>query len=165
MDADRIAEILGLKPHPEGGFYRETYRSSGTIPAAALPERYTGSRSLGTAIYYLLTADTFSAFHRLRGDEALHFYLGDRAEVVMLDPVQGARTVALGSDLAAGERPQLVVPRGTWFAIRVADGGDYALLGTTMAPGFDYGDFELAERDGLVAEYPDEADLIRRLTR
>lgn len=151
LTAARLIELLGLEPLPvEGGHYRETWRS----PA-------------GSAIYYLLTdePDSFSALHRLPTDEVYHFYLGDPVEMLMLQEGGRMENVTLGPDVAAGQRVQHVVPRGVWQGSRLRAGGRFALLGTTMAPGFVPQDYECGVRDALVAAYPSAAEAIRRLTR
>lgn len=168
LSAREIIEALGLRPHPiEGGYFRETYRSSGSIPADALPPGFPGSsgRAFGTAIYYLLTAETFSEMHRLPTEEVFHFYLGGPVRMLQLDPGGGGREVVIGADLLAGERPQLVVPPRVWQGSLLAPGVEYALLGATMAPGFDYIDYEQGRRGELVGRYPQYAELIRNLTR
>ena len=159
-----LIQYLGLQPHPkEGGFFRETYRSTDVWPASALPPRYGSDRRAGTAIYYLLTPDTFSALHRLPADEIYHFYLGGPVRMLQLFPDGQGEVVTLGSDLAAGQRPQVIVPRGVWQGSFLAN-GPFALLGTTMAPGFDFTDYEPGDRDRLAACHPAFAALIRRLT-
>ena len=143
MTADEVIRRLALVPLPrEGGYFRETYRSALAVPGGATAARPDGARSLSTAIYYLLTRDTFSALHRLPGDEVFHFYLGDPVEMLQLRPDGTAARVVLGSDIADGLHPQAVVPGGTWQGSRLLPGGGFALLGTTMAPGFDARDFE-----------------------
>lgn len=165
MTVDDIVRLLELEPHPtEGGFFVETHRTAETIAADGLPDRYAGDRSHGTAIYYLLTPDTFSALHRLTSDEVFHFYLGDPVEQLQLFPDGSGRTVVLGTDLAAGQRPQQVVPRGVWQGARLTSGGRFALLGCTVAPGFDFADYEHGDRAGLTAAYPDFAADIAALT-
>lgn len=165
LTADEIKALLDLTPHPEGGFFGEIYRSAETIPASALPDRYAGPRSFGTAIHYLLTPDSFSAMHRVQSDEMFHFYLGDPVELVQLHPDGTGVRLLLGSDLPAGVRPVALVPRGVWQGLRLLPGGRYALLGATVTPGFDYADFELGNREDLIAEYPAFRDSIRQLTR
>lgn len=165
MTVEQLMTLLGLRPlAAEGGYYAETYRAAETIPAQALPGRYGGSRSHGTAIYYFLTPDTCSRLHRLLSDEVWHFYLGDAVEMLLLGPAGAGRVVGLGSDLAAGQRPQVVVPRGTWMGAHLAAGGRFALLGTTMAPGFDPADFEAGKREKLLAAYPAFRERILALT-
>src|SRR5262245_1225341 len=164
MTAEEIIARLGLKPHPvEGGYFAETYRSADVLPKAVLP-RNGGDRSLGTAIYYLLTPATVSAMHRLPTDEVFHFYLGDPVRQLQLGSDGGGREVLLGTDLAAGQRPQVVVPGGVWQGAVLEPGGRFALLGATMAPGFDYADYQAGDRAELTARYPDFAELIGRLT-
>lgn len=165
MNADILIEKLGLQPLPgEGGFYRETYRSSEQVPASALPDRYSSDKHIGTAIYYLLTPDTFSAMHRLPTDEVIHFYLGDPVTMLQLHPDGTGRTIILGHDILKGQVVQCVVPMQVWQGSFLAEGGRFALMGTTMAPGFDFSDFEPGDRAKLVAEYEQYADLIKRLT-
>jgi hypothetical protein len=163
-----MIELLHLEPLPvEGGHFRQTWIADETIPAEALPVRYGRSKVAGTAIYYLLTdeADSFSAFHRLPTDEVYHFYLGDPVEQWLLHAGGRVERVVLGPDLAAGQRVQHVAPRGVWQGSRLVRGGRFALLGTTMAPGFDPGDYEGGVREELIASYPEAADIIGVLTR
>lgn len=155
---------LGLRPHPEGGHYRETYRSAEQIAAAHLPRRFGGARTLSTAIYYLLRAGERSALHRIKSDEIWHHYAGDVVIVWMLDEHGSAREARLGADGARAGEPQLVVPAGVWYGARLADGGDYALLGGTVAPGFEFADFELADGATLRARHPRHAAWIAALT-
>ena len=157
-------QILGLKPLPEeGGFFAETYRSPENVDARGLMRGYTGSRSLSTAIYYLLTPTSYSSLHKLPGDEMFHFYAGDPVELLELLPDGSARTVILGPDLRNGMKFQHVVPGGVWQGSRLVKGGEYALLGTTMAPGFDYADFVKGNRQELVAKYPAHARFVSEL--
>jgi hypothetical protein len=165
MTAEELIQRLGLKPLPgEGGFYCETYRSVEEIPKEALAERYTASKPVGTAIYYLLTPDTFSRLHRLPTDEIFHFYVGDPVMMLQLHPSGKTERVVLGPDLRRAQRVQVVVPRGTWQGSLLLENGRYALMGATMAPGFDFDDFEAGTREDLTREYPKEAELVRRLT-
>jgi predicted cupin superfamily sugar epimerase len=167
-DPRELIARLGLVPLPvEGGHFRQTYVSDETLSPAALPERYGRAKPLSTAIYYLLTsdADSFSALHRLPTEEVYHFYLGDPVEMLLLHPDGRSEEIRLGSDVLGGERVQFVVPRGVWQGSRLRAGGTLALLGTTMAPGFDVQDYEGGERERLVHQYPDAADRIRALTR
>ena len=164
MTAAEVIAALELRPLPrEGGYYRETYRSADVLPAGALPARYDAARSAATAIYYLLTPDTFSALHRLPTDEVFHFYLGSPVQMLQLAPGGRGRVITLGTDLGAGQQPQVVVPRGVWQGSCLVSGGAFALLGTTMAPGFDFADYEGGDRAALSRQYPDFADLIERL--
>ncbi|MFI5326926.1 MAG: cupin domain-containing protein, partial [Candidatus Rokuibacteriota bacterium] len=151
LSVEALRRILGLVPHPvEGGYFAEIYRSADLIPASGLPSRYRTTRAAGTAIYYLLTPDTFSAMHRLASDEIFHFYLGDPVEMLHLHPDGTHQIIVLGPDLETGQRPQVVVPRDTWQGARLIPGGQYALMGTTVAPGFDYADYETAPRARLL---------------
>jgi hypothetical protein len=167
MTATDLIRLLDLAPHPEGGFYRETWRADEHVVKGALPARYDGPRGLGTAIYYLLTTDAFSALHRLRSDELFHFYAGDPVEIVLLWPDGRGEVRTLGGDLDAGVEPQLLVPRGVWQGARPRAGGPagYSLLGTTVAPGFEFADYEPGRRAALVAAYPGFAELCAALTR
>lgn len=159
MDAERLIELLGLSPHPkEGGFYRETYRAADKFEPGS---PFDGTRSWGTAIYYLLTASTYSALHRLPGDEIFHFYLGDPVEMLMLGPDGTGEVVILGSD-AERMKLQHIVPGNTWQGSRLIEGGAWALLGTTMAPGFDFTDYEPGT-GRLVRAYPTEREMIEAL--
>lgn len=164
--AEDIIRLLRLVPHPkEGGWFVETYRSTEGVDGAALPPRFGGQRALSTAIYYLLTPETCSQLHRLASDEVFHFYVGDPVEMLQLPPNGKGKVITLGSDIVAGQRPQLVVPAGTWQGARLAEGGRLALLGCTVSPGFDYRDYEHGRRSELVAEHPEFAELINCLTR
>lgn len=156
MTARELIDLLRLEPHPEeGGHFRETYRSRARVEPGG---PFDGSRSLSTAIYYLLTPDTYSALHRLPGDELFHFYMGDPVRMLMLHPDGRHETVLLGHDIAT-MRVQHLVPGGTWQGSRLVPGGEWALLGTTMAPGFDLSDYERGAED-LVHRYPDVASSI-----
>lgn len=152
----RWVEALGLVPHPEGGFYKETYRSAARV----------GERSVSTAIYFLVTQGSFSALHRIRSDELWHFHAGGPLEIVTIDAHGSRADLRLGLDVAQGERPQHVVHAGTWFGARLAHASSsYALVSCTVAPGFDFADFELADRAALTARYPQHAALVSSLTR
>ncbi len=166
MTADEIKQLLHLEAHPcEGGYFRQTWKSEEEIPQTALPSRYSSARAAGTAIYYLLEPSTFSEMHRLISDEVFHFYYGDEVEMLQLWPDGSSRVVRLGSDLAGGMLPQLVVPKGVWQGSRLVPGGSVALIGCTVSPGFDYPDYETGARADLKAEYPESAALIEILTR
>ncbi len=165
ITADKIKSLLNLKPHPvEGGYFAETYRSQQHIPRDALPDSYKSDRSLATAIYYLLTPETFSAMHRLPTDEIFHFYLGDPVKMLQLLPDGSARAITLGPDILNGMHLQVTVEKGVWQGSRLLPGGKFALLGTTMSPGFELRDFELGQRYLLVDSYPQFRDLITALT-
>jgi uncharacterized protein len=156
---------LQLAPHPEGGFFRETYRSGERVAGVHLPARYGGPRPHSTAIYYLLRAGEVSTLHRIKSDEIWHFYAGGPLVISAIHD-DGARCDAtLGSDPDAGQSWQVVVPAGAWFGAALAPGIAYALVGCTVAPGFDFADFELADPRALSRRYPQHAALIARLTR
>lgn len=168
LSAQDVINLLQLEPLPtEGGMFRQTYRSRDELPPEHLPARFNSLKPAGTAIYYFLTAarDSFSAIHRLPTDEVFHFYLGDPVELLQLHPDGRSKHIILGPDIARGQRVQHVVPRGTWQGSYLLPGGYWALLGTTMAPGFTAEDYYGGDREELLADYPQEAELIRRLTR
>jgi len=165
LAAENIIELLHLRPHPEGGYYRETYRADEIIPFEALPERYSGPRNFSTAIYYLLTSETRSTLHRLKSDEVFHFYMGDPVLMLLLFSDGSSRRVILGHDIKNGHTPQLIVPRNTWMGGLLIEGGKFALLGTTVSPGFDFDDFETGRREELIKKYPSQAELITKLTQ
>lgn len=165
---DRIQRLVtkyDMLPHPEGGFYKETYRSTGVITKKALPENFSGDRNFCTAIYFLLTEGNFSAFHRIKQDEVWHFYHGDSLEVHVIDPDGNYYCQELHNHPEALGIPQFTVPAGCWFASCVKEGGSYSFVGCTVAPGFDFTDFELAEREALVKDYPEYKKIIVALTR
>ena len=169
MKVSELIDRLQLTPHPEGGYFRETYRAPESVGGSALPRRFTGERSISTAIYFLLEAGQCSHLHRIRSDEVWHFYAGDPLDVVEIDATGGLKATRLGGDLGAGAVYQHVVPAGVWFGAAPAEGGRFAphgftLVGCTVAPGFDFADFELADREALLREYPRHQDWIRRLT-
>ncbi|HVA32754.1 MAG TPA: cupin domain-containing protein [Candidatus Baltobacteraceae bacterium] len=151
--AEAIIQALGLAPHPEGGFFAETYRS----------QRAIDGRSIATAIYFLITAESPSRMHRVASDEIWHFYAGDPLEMLQLDGSAG-RLIAIGNDLGAEQQPQVLVPGGVWQGVRVRAGGAYALVGATVSPGFDFADFQLGDRDELSGAYPEWAQTIAALT-
>lgn len=158
-------EKLNLSAHPEGGYYCETYRSQLSIAKEALPPEFLGARLVSTAIYFLLEGENFSAFHRLRSDELWHFHTGSTITIHVIDPDGGYSEIQLGDKPEAGEVFQAVVKAGCWFASRVRDGRSFALAGCTVAPGFDFADFELGKRSELVKLYPQHRELIGQLTR
>lgn len=164
LSADDVIRMLNLQPHPvEGGFFVETYRSAASLPASALP-RHGKDRSVGTAIYFLLRPGTVSEMHRLPGDEIFHLYLGGPMRMLQLLPEGTSKHLTLGTDFAAGERPQIVVPGGAWQGSELLEGAPFVLLGATMAPGFDYADYVTGQRAELSAMWPHESEMIERLT-
>lgn len=160
-----LVTSLNLLPHPEGGFYKEVYRSKNTISKSALENRFSGERSYCTSIYFLLTSANFSGFHKIKQDEIWNFYEGSPLLVHVIDK-EGIYTChEIGMDVSVGLSPQLVVPAGSWFASSVKNDNSYTFVGCTVAPGFDFEDFELAERSQLIKEYPQHKDIITKLTR
>ena len=156
---------LKLEPHPEGGLFRQTYQAPLVIRQTSLPGVFRGPRHASTAIFFLLAGKDFSALHRLAADEIWHFYAGHTLVIHIIDPAGNHSAMKLGQNPEAGEQFQCVVPAGHWFGCCLDQISEYALVGCTVAPGFDFADFELAERARLIAEYPQYHDLITALTR
>jgi uncharacterized protein len=165
MNADDVIRTLKLQPHPkEDGYFVESYRSAEKISWEGLPPRYDGFRVHSTAIYFLLKAGAFSEMHRLRSDEIFHFYMGAPAEMLLLDEINGAgKILKLGTNLETREMPQIVVPKNCWQGLRSS--GEFSLLGTTVAPGFEYTDYESGDCEYLVRKFPLFEKQIRALTR
>lgn len=164
--AEEWIDALDLRPHPEGGWYREVYRASGSIPQGSLPG-FGGDRSYATSIYYLLQHGQRSALHRIKQDELWHFHDGHPLEVHALHPDGRAEVIRLGLSVAGGESPQGVVPAGAWFGAAHPEEtpeGAFTLVGCTVAPGFDFEDFEMATRASLLEQYPQHGVLICKLT-
>lgn len=159
-----LIDHLGLIRHPEGGWFRETYRSDETLHPTALPERYAGARAHSTAIYYLLERGDFSALHRIKSDEIWHFHCGSALAIHVIAPDGSYRRELLGPAVRNGQQFQVVVPGGCWFGAELHDDG-FALVGCTVSPGFHFDDFEMAERAALIAAHPQHADMIERMTR
>jgi uncharacterized protein len=148
----------------EGGMFNLFYRHTEQVPHHALPARYTRAKALGNAIVYLHQPHTCSVLHRLLTDEIYHFYRGDPVTLLLLYPDGHSETHVLGQDYERGHEPFCVVPRDVWQGSFLNEGGAWALIGCTLAPAFDDDDFELGVRELLTAQYPQAADLIRRLT-
>jgi predicted cupin superfamily sugar epimerase len=163
-DAAFYITQLQLKPHPEGGYYKETYRSKGNIQADALKE-FNGARSYSTAIYYLLKQGDYSAFHRIKSDECWHRYAGATLLIHVLYNDGNYNCIKLGPELDREEILQFVVPANTWFAAECAGKSSFVLAGCTVAPGFDFNDFEMAGKQVLLKAYPSHKELISRLCR
>ena len=161
--ADNIIRALNLTPHPEGGYFKETYRADETIAANSLPDRFGGGRRLGTAIFFLLTSRDVSCFHRIKADEIWHFYFGCPLLLHILQKNGSYRTITLGTAFDRGETPQATVLQGDWFGATVVNKEDFALVGCTTAPGFDFADFELADRQQLTRDYPRQIEIIKKL--
>ncbi len=154
---------LKLMPHPEGGYYQESYRSAETIDQKCLPSRFSGTRHFSTAIYFLLKDKQFSAFHRIRSDETWHFYYGNPLEIFVINSDKSLDRLLLGHNPDANEQLQLTIPANHWFAARVIGQEGFSLVGCTVSPGFHFQDFELASKSGLLQQYPEHSSLIREL--
>ncbi|MFT3746702.1 MAG: cupin domain-containing protein [Agriterribacter sp.] len=163
ITASALIKKFNLQPHPEGGYYAETYRSAEAIPANGLPERFGGNRAFSTAIYFLLEQGNFSAFHKIKSDECWHFYAGQTLLIYVIDKDGKLITTKLGNDLNKVEVFQYTVPAGSWFASEPDTNTAFSFVGCTVAPGFSFEDFELADAKELVEWYPQHKDLISRL--
>lgn len=160
-----LVQKFDLLPHPEGGFYKEVYRSEGVIAQSQLGHQFSGDRNYCTSIYFLLTSANFSGFHRIKQDEVWHFYQGSPLQIHVIHPNGNYELHRIGFDLAENLTPQFVVPAGAWFASCVENANDFSLVGCTVAPGFDFDDFELAKKNDLIAKYPQHANIITQLTK
>lgn len=157
-------EKLKMQSHPEGGFFAETYRSDELIDKNSLPKRFSGDRNFSTGIYFLLESHHFSAFHRIQSDEMWHFYAGDALNVYYIDNEGNMQIIKLGNNPEKGEVFQAVVPAGVWFGSKPAVENSYSLVGCTVAPGFDFADFEMPDRQTLLQEFPQHEIIIKMLT-
>jgi predicted cupin superfamily sugar epimerase len=166
MTAEDVKQLLGLQPHPrEGGWYVRTWESPEFVtPGAFEPARYDGPRRTATAIYYLLEPGTFSEMHVLQSDEIFHHYLGGPVEMLQLFADGSSAVTVIGKDIAAGQKPQHVVPRGVWQGSRLLEPEGWALLGCTVSPGFEFSDYKDASAEELIAAWPAEQERIRLLT-
>ncbi|MEP7233247.1 MAG: cupin domain-containing protein [Ginsengibacter sp.] len=163
--AQYYIDHLNLQPHPEGGFYTETYRATEQIPGDALPNRFSGERSFSTAIIYLIEQGDHSLFHRIQSDECWHFYAGETLLIHIIENRGNYYCIKLGTDIAAGETFQFVVPATAWFAAEPAPKSSFSLAGCTVAPGFDFADFEIADWAKLLASFPQHNAIINRIGR
>lgn len=162
--ADYWISNLGLEKHPEGGYFKEIYRSDELLPAASLPARYQGARAFSTSIFFLLKKGEPSRFHRLKSDEIWSYHAGDATLIYLISPDGQLSTKILGPSIEKGESLQVVIPLGFWFGAEVKEQGSYGLMGCVVAPGFEFADFELAKREGLLKQFPQHAVLIGTLT-
>jgi len=160
-----LIDLYGLQPHPEGGWYKQTYKSNEQIPAEVLPGRIYGSRAFSTAIYFLLQQNEFSAFHRIKSDECWHFYAGDPLLIYVIKTGGELEIISLGGDIENGQLFQYIVPANCWFASRPAPESSWSFVGCTVSPGFEFSDFELAKASALIAEYPRYEKIIQELCR
>jgi len=163
-NAEYWIDHLELKPHPEGGFYKENYRSPELISKDGLPSRFSGARSLSTSICFLLRSQDISAFHRIQSDELWHYHAGSSLSIYVLTE-DGVSIHVLGADIAGGQSLHVVIPAHCWFGAQVNESESYVLAGCTVAPGFDFDDFELARRNDLLAAFPQQESIIHQLTR
>jgi predicted cupin superfamily sugar epimerase len=161
----QLIQQFNLIPHPEGGYYKETYRSDETILQNALPARFSGERNFSTAIYFLLEKEHFSAFHKIQSDECWHFYAGDELNIYVLHLTGELEIIHLGNDVTNGQTFQFVVPSSCWFASEPAKDSAFSFVGCTVAPGFDFADFEMAKADELIQLFPQHETVIKRLCR
>jgi len=164
-ESARIIEQLQLLPHPEGGWYREVYRSDEILLPASLPDRYSTAHCFSTSIYFLLEKDDFSAFHRISSDETWHFYKGSPVIIYCLFSDGSFSQVILGNNLDEGQVLQYTITRNCWFAARNQDINSFSLVGCTVSPGFDFSDFELGQQQSLFSLFPHKKELISSLTR
>ena len=165
ITAQDLVRLYDLTPHPEGGFFKETFRDVGVIPHHALPSQFIkGDRHFSTAIYFLLPEGTKSKLHRILSDEVWHFYLGDPLTIVQISPKGDVEKIVLGHDVQAGQKVQHVVPAGFWFGASPNSGSRFSFVGCTVAPGFDFADFEMGTRSSLLQQFPQAKDVIELLT-
>jgi len=162
--ADFWIRHLQLNKHIEGGWYSEVYRSALVFNKEQLPSAFESERNACTHIYFLLEKNEFSAFHKIKSDELWHFYAGDPFIIYEIDENGKTKEHLLGNNIENGESLFCVIKAGNWFASKLADGSEYGLAGCTVAPGFDFNDFEMAKRDSLLQAYPQHAELINRMT-
>jgi len=164
-EAEKISNKLQMQPHPEGGYFKETYRSKGIINKSNLGNEFSGKRNYSTAIYFLLPSGTFSAFHKIKQDEIWHFYKGSPIKLHIISEKGDYTNIIIGNNLEYSQSPQFIVKANDWFAAEVIEDDTYSLLGCTVSPGFDFNDFELAERATLTSKFPQHISIITKLTR
>ena len=165
MNASGIINFYGLQPHPEGGYYKQTYRSEVLIDSGALPDSFSGQRPISTAIYFLLPGGSFAAFHRIKSDELWHFYSGVSLHIHVIHQDGFYEILKLGANIEEGQSHQHKVPANVWFASEPSTKEGFSFVGCTVSPGFDFNDFELATSDQLIAEYPHLEEIVSRLCR
>jgi len=164
-EAVALIQELQLQPHPEGGWFREVYRSDETLRVEALPERYNKDHNYSTSIYFLLESHDFSAFHRIRSDETWHFYKGSPLVILIISPDGVLKEITMGNTLYEGQTLQYTIMRNCWFAALLMDENSFSLVGCTVSPGFEFEDFELGRCEKLTELFPLQAEVIRKLTR
>ena len=160
---NQLIQQYNLQPHPEGGWYCQTYKSDEQITAESLPQRFGGNRAFSTAIYFLLEKGNFSAFHRIKSDECWHFYAGDPLDIYIIHQSGELEQISLGKDFERGQKFQHVVPANCWFGSRPAPGSNYCFVGCTVSPGFEFDDLELADANSLSIVYPQHNAIIKEL--
>jgi hypothetical protein len=165
MTPEQLVKHLELEPHPEGGFYKEMYRSEAKLLGSLLAKDLEGDRNFSTAIYFLIEKENFSALHKIKSDEIWHFYAGDALEVMEISNSGQLKITLVGNKLDQGEVFQYTVKANTWFGSRVKSGGTYSLVGCTVSPGFDFRDFEMAKRNDLLEKFPEHKGIIEQMTR
>jgi hypothetical protein len=165
MKAEAIIKKLNLIAHPEGGYYSETYRSEEFYNPESLPNRYHGSRTFSTLIYFLLREDQVSLFHRLVSDEVWHFYFGSPIILHTIDINGNYNQKIVGTKVLDDESPQVIIRRNTWFAAELKEKSQFSLVGCTVAPGFEFRDFELGNRDYLIKNFPQHSELISKFSK
>ena len=161
----QLIQQYNLQPHPEGGWYRQTYKSKEEISGESLPQRFGGARAFSTAIYFLLEQGNFSAFHRIKSDECWHFYAGHPLLIYIIHQNGELKIISLGNGFEKDQTFQYIVPANCWFAGRPAPGSEYCFVGCTVSPGFEFDDFELAEATSLSDVYPQHEAIIKELCR
>ena len=164
MDSKYWIKKLSLQKHPEGGYFKEIYRSNESISNYSLPDRFDGDRCFATSIYFLLEKNNFSAFHRIKSDEIWHFYQGESITIYTIDNSGNLKNHKLGNNPENEEELQVVIPRNTWFAAILNKQDSFALVGCTVSPGFNFNDFELAKRELLINLFPQHKEIIEKLT-
>lgn len=165
MSVEILVKELDLLPHPEGGFFKETYRSPVKLSQECLPADFGQERNIATGIYFLIEKGNFSALHKIKSDETWHFYYGDPLEVIEITEGGKLTRTSIGPHILEGERFQYTVKANTWFGSRVKAGGSFSLVGCTVYPGFDFSDFEMADRATLIKQFPQYESIITELTR
>ncbi|MEK7287841.1 MAG: cupin domain-containing protein [Elusimicrobiota bacterium] len=161
----KLIKLYDLEPHPEGGYFKETYRAKGKVSQRELPSHFKGTRNYSTAIYFLLPEGKRSNLHRIQSDEIWHFYLGGPLTLIQIPPSGQIEKVVLGQDVETGQKLQHIVPAGCWFGAHPNPGSAFSFVGCTVSPGFDFADFEMGKRADLTARFPRLAAQIRRFTR
>lgn len=158
-----LIKQLELSKHPEGGYYRQVYKSDECIKEDYLPERFHSSHAMSTAIYFMLTNKEYSAFHIIKQDELWHHYEGGTIEIVIIEQDGTLSKKLLGKNFEKGEEPLVVVPYGVYFSARLLDDESYSLVGCTVSPGFEFDDFYMPTKNELIALYPNHKDIIEEL--